>query len=431
MKKITITFLSIIVFGCTPKEDLLIIQQKENFSVVEFSMKDPGSDAYEIQITNETGFKKVLSNCKRDSTYSVIGLLSNSTYDFSVSSEERDFTQSFTTDSLPSSSLYDFEMVVDDYRFPGKLLFHQSDSFGRNQVLLSGSDAQIYWYGTFLYESGPIHFTKDQTIFNLFGFKDLYEVDLFGNTLFQASLGEAGFTEELHHDIKSEDGIIYSMAKVVHRNLGKNIQSISGTDTLGCDAIHVFDREMNKIWEWTMFDSVNPFDKNFTPRILNDWGHANSLFKDVDGHYLISFRNLNQIWKVHSETGALLYIFGENGDIQPLAEDQFKAQHYAHINKNGELMIFDNMGAGGQTRAISFEIDETNKKATKKLEVLLPKEMFSAKRGSVQIIDDNKLLFCSTLSNNIVVTDMEGTILWNMKIPRNTYRVEYVTGLYF
>lgn len=431
MNKIILLLVIVFTVGCTKTSDLLEIAKKENFSVYTFQLKDTSIDTFAVSIKSEDGKSINFENCIRDSVYNLAGLLPNTEYTFEINYKNQSASQTHFTDSLPYSYMYKLDLLVKDISFEGQLLFHQSDSFGRNQVLLMNSDAEINWYGDFDLADGPLFFTKENTILALFGSDDILEFDLNGNTIFEAKRGTNQYERRLHHDIKKEGEKFVSLSTKVHQQIPSDIAFKYNIDTFRCDAINIFDDQMNIEWSWSMFDVASPFDENFTEKIMVDWGHANSLFRDVDNNFLVSFRNLHQIWKINAETGDIMYRFGLDGDIQPEDSDQFYDQHYAHINPRGELMIFDNGGKNLTTRAISFIINEQTKTVEKKLDVPLPKEMFSHKRGSVQLIDNDKLLFCSTTSNNIVVTDLEGKILWNLKIPKNAYRVEYVEGVKF
>jgi len=42
------------------------------------------------------------------------------------------------------------------------------------------------------------------------------------------------------------------------------------------------------------------------------------------------------------------------------------------------------------------------------------------------MIDKNKLLFCSSTNNKIVITDISGNILWNLSSNFSFYRAYYL-----
>jgi hypothetical protein len=91
-------------------------------------------------------------------------------------------------------------------------------------------------------------------------------------------------------------------------------------------------------------------------------------------------------------------------------------------------MLFDNGGPERFTsRAISFIVDPLTKQVrTGKVNVFLPKSLFSFKQGSVYLIDQDKLLFCSSIKKSIVITDLRGNIRWHLKLSESVYRADYV-----
>ena len=112
-------------------------------------------------------------------------------------------------------------------------------------------------------------------------------------------------------------------------------------DSLAGDGIVIFNKEGEEIWGWNIFDHVDPFSENYVLR--EDWSHANAISVDTDGHFLISFRNFDQIWKIHSFTGEIIWRLGLNGDFnlnnENIKEIQFEQnkidlliEHYSKIN---------------------------------------------------------------------------------------------------
>jgi hypothetical protein len=287
----------------------------------------------------------------------------------------------------------------------------------------------IVWYHVFdttLFR--PFSWTENQTILALKSDKAIHEIDITGDVVFNLKYGEKGFKKLLHHEIvKDNDGNIISLTR---NNQVFDLSRIGGlaSDTIKGDGIIVFNPTGEKIWAWNIFDHVNPLKDPDILRSKKDWSHANSIYIDVDGHYLISFRHFNQIWKVHSATGQIIWKLGKNGDLKMEKDQYFYLQHAAHINAIGELMLFDNGGPERMTsRAISFKIDEKTKQALPgKINVFLPNSLYSFKQGSAYLIDDDKILFCSSIKKSIVISDLEGNILWHLKLSKSVYRANYI-----
>jgi hypothetical protein len=291
---------------------------------------------------------------------------------------------------------------------------------------------KVVWYQVFdttLFR--PFSWTENQTIMALKSDKAIHEIDHKGDFVFKLNYGEQDFNKLLHHEIvKDRDGNIISLT----RNYQVfDLSAIGGlhSDTIKGDGIIVFNPIGKKIWSWNIFDHVDPLEDPDILKSKKDWSHANSIGIDSDGHYIVSFRHFNQIWKVHSETGEVLWKLGKNGDFALQPDQFFYLQHTAHINAFGELMLFDNGGPERMTsRAISFTIDPENKDVqTGKVNVFLPKSLFSFKQGSAYLIEGDKVLICSSIKKSIVITNLKGNILWHLKLSKSVYRANYVEGV--
>ena len=176
-----------------------------------------------------------------------------------------------------------------------------------------------------------------------------------------------------------------------------------------------------------IFDADEVLRSQDLYKFRKDWSHANALSKDTDGSFLISFRNFNQIWKVDAVDGHIIWKLGENGDIDLKEDYYFKSQHAVHVNPMGSIMLFDNIAEERKTsRAIAFDIDDAGKVAEMTLVVNLPDSLYSFKQGSVFFIDADKLLFCSSMSKKIAITDLDGNILWQVNSEQSFYRAEYL-----
>jgi hypothetical protein len=104
---------------------------------------------------------------------------------------------------------------------------------------------------------------------------------------------------------------------------------------------------------------------------VSDYLHLNSLDIDpADGNFIFSFRHTNSIVKVDRSTGAILWTLGGAEDNFGLTQEQvFSHQHYAKMQPDGSLLVFDNGNGYGataphQTRILSFVLDGVGKTVT-------------------------------------------------------------------
>ncbi|HWZ03460.1 MAG TPA: aryl-sulfate sulfotransferase [Mucilaginibacter sp.] len=278
------------------------------------------------------------------------------------------------------------------------------------------------------------HFTKDHTILSILGTNDeptsygsqILEINLLGDTLLNLKKGQGDFTNTVHHEIIKND-----KNQLVTLYVDKRIMDLSSIgggkkDTVAGDGIMVMDNKAKKIWQWSVFDALDPLKDAGLLKSKKDWMHANSLNFDKDGNYIISFFNNGQIWKVDSHTGKVIWKFGKGGTIAMPAECNFTQAHAAHINPYGDLMFFDNGVEKHQSGVFALKLDEQNKTSKLSLHIQLPKEVFNGRMGSAYMINDTSVLVCCSKRHIMVLANKKGTLLWTMESAMPSYRAEFI-----
>ena len=77
-----------------------------------------------------------------------------------------------------------------------------------------------------------------------------------------------------------------------------------------------------------------------------DYFHLNSVGVDTDGHLLVSARHTWAIYKLHRQTGAVLWrLGGKRSDFTIVPGAEFSFQHDVRRHADGTLTIFDNNAA--------------------------------------------------------------------------------------
>lgn len=379
-------------------------------------------DHFEVSETSEGYHHEiVLLNLKPATTYSyVLKIRKNNKF-------LRAAEGTFHTDSLPGY-LPSLDLIHNEGNvFSGFILIRNVQPPG--QQILINNLGEIVWYQVFdttLFR--PFSWTDQQSILALKSDREIHEFNLKGDSIFNLKYGEGGFTELLHHEIlRDQDRNIISLTRN-DQLFDLSLRGGDEADTIKGDGILRLDSMGNKIWYWDIFEFIDPLQDENIMDTKADWSHANSLSIAADGNYLISFRHFNQVWKINSKTGRIIWKLGENGDFSIRDEQVFYLQHSAHINSLGEIMLFDNGGPERFTsRAVSFKLDTINHRVIDgKINVFLPKSLFSFKQGSAYLIDGDKVLICSSIKKSILVTDLEGQILWQLNLSESVYRADYV-----
>ena len=279
------------------------------------------------------------------------------------------------------------------------------------------------------------HFTGRGTILSILGKNDeptsygseILEIDLRGDTILHLKKGMGDFRQTIHHEIlKNDKGQIVTLY-VDQRVM--DLRSVGGsqTDTVNGDGILILDTAGKKVWQWSVFDVVDPLKD---PKLLatkKDWMHANSLNYDTDGNYIVSFYNNGQIWKVDAVTGKVLWKFGKGGSFVMPAECSFTQAHAVHINSQGNLMFFDNGVEHRQSEVFALKLDEARQVSTMDLHIRLPKEIYNDRMGSAYLVDDSTVLVCSSKRHISVLANRKGVLLWTMDTAIPPYRVEFLS----
>ncbi len=302
-------------------------------------------------------------------------------------------------------------------------------------VYLVDYKGQIRWYHTVDKVGVKVAaFTQSKTILTILGRSDeptsygseILEVNLLGDTLLHLKKGQGQLPQSIHHEIIKNDKNQIVTLFVDKRNMDLTTIGGSKKDTIVGDGIIVLDRNGKKIWQWSVFDALNPLKDPNAYKSKKDWMHANSLNFDKDGNYIISFYNNGQIWKIDAKTGAVLWKLGKGGDIKTPAECDFTQAHAVHMNKYGDLMLFDNGVEKKQSSVFALKLDELNKKATIDLHVKLPTQIYNGRMGSAYMINDTSVLVCCSKRHIVALTNKKGVLQWTLETAMPTYRAVFV-----
>jgi len=435
-----ISIACIILYSCSFKNEIENIQyaiDPGNVLRIQVSFNTSRiSDTYieYWEVEDEIIKRSERSDGLKDHQITLIRLLPEKEYAFRIlgessDSQEKVLSNEFTikTGSLPEE-LPSFNLVANEGDvFTGNILIRKAQNPG-NAMLLD-NQGRIVWYhlGDSIFMN-PFSWTENNTFISLLNTDHLQEMDLYGNIVFELKFGEKGYDRHLHHEIRRiADNRIIALCK---DKAVFDLSSIGGMvqDTIQGDGILVFDEAGNKIWDWNMFQVYDPMDDPDIMENKNDWGHANALNIMDDGNYIISFLKFDQIWKINSTTGELMWKLGLDGNFNMFEEDIFYKQHASHQATDGGLIIFDNgePNKRPRSRLIKFNLNEEDLEASASLSVFLPDSLYSFKQGSAYEIENDKILFCIATNKRIAITDLTGKVLWQVISSNNYYRAEFI-----
>lgn len=254
----------------------------------------------------------------------------------------------------------------------------------------------------------------------------MVEIDLTGKTLWRLEMKGKVENDLIHHDLRMDNNNhIHTLyrTKKIYKNPNK---PGAAPDTLVGDGIVVIDTLGNEIWKWSVWDMWD-IEKD---SLMDDFGydrfHMNALNFDTDGNYLVSVAMEDQIWKINSKTGELIWKLGKNGDFKMDTASYFSFQHSINVNYDGDYMLFDNNLFKEVSRSLSFRLDTNEMTATTVIDAPLPTVKYTSRMGNGYLLENGNLLQTSSKTGSVMITDKTGKILWEMDSPFVPYRVEYI-----
>lgn len=278
----------------------------------------------------------------------------------------------------------------------------------------------------------------------------LEERDLFGNVIASVDFNGTFYdTLFFHHDaIKNSLGHYVAIgAELRYFDFTSN-GGISNQPVVG-EALLEFDADGNVFWFWSSFDhydvvAMNVTNQNafftpmFGPTAIN-WQHCNSVHEDYDGDYLISCKELNQILKIDRTTGDIIWkISGSDPTIALQNDGGFGDQHDLSNLDPNKYILYDNTGAGANSRLVEFAIDYYEvPTAYKTWEYVIGDSIASPILGTARRLPNgNRMGVCGAPGSNpankghIIEVTEEGEVVWHAKQSSWIYRSYYYDQLF-
>jgi hypothetical protein len=137
----------------------------------------------------------------------------------------------------------------------------------------------------------------------------------------------------------------------IYSNIPADLTSVGGSANgqLTEGVIQEVDVPSGKVLnEWRSSAHVG-LDESYLPSVkgdVADYFHLNSVGVDTDGHLLVSARHTSTVYKLHRQTGAVLWrLGGKHSDFTIVPGAEFSFQHDVRRHADGTLTIFDNNAA--------------------------------------------------------------------------------------
>jgi len=196
--------------------------------------------------------------------------------------------------------------------------------------------------------------------------------------------------------------------------------------------IQEFDSNKNLIFEWNAWEHLNIADYhnlNLTSnRIV--WMHGNSIHVDMDSNILVSNRRSSEVIKIDRNNGDVIWYFGGPNNEFSITNDPyngFSRQHDVRRIENGNILLFDNGNDHDPpiSRAVEYELDESEKTANLVWDFSHPEGYVGLAMGSVQRLPNNNTLinWGRLLDQGAVITevDYDKNIVFEIQYPYPFY----------
>lgn len=238
----------------------------------------------------------------------------------------------------------------------------------------------------------------------------LLETTFSGDTLTWLRYGNGGFDRMAHHDAELLQNGNYAIITNVH------------TKGVVVDGITMLSPQGEKVWEWDMANHVLPVVAG--QEFHQPW--ANSITIAGDGDFVVSFRNLSQVWKIEPFSGKVKWKIGRNGTIALHGDNAFMLQHHAQLNGDN-LLLFDNGDNNNRpfSRVVEYEIDEKNNSAILQKAIVIPSHLSSPYMGAVQK-QGNTFVITSSVNGSIAQINKKDIVGFTMEFKDRIFRAQLI-----
>ena len=211
----------------------------------------------------------------------------------------------------------------------------------------------------------------------------------------------------------------------------------SAINVLG-NGVHHISASGNVLFAWSPFDhlavDMQSIDLNDRVGDAVNWTHANGLDIDTDGNILLSFRNLSQVIKINSQTGAVIWRMGglrNEFTFENVSTPPFVGQHGIRSNGPGRLIVLDNLGDANMGHAERYEYDEAKRTARLVDSFAAPAGIVGRLGGSTQTLPGGNTLVSFGNGGSVQEYDSSGHVVWRLDpAPGYVFRAIRIRSLY-
>lgn len=190
------------------------------------------------------------------------------------------------------------------------------------------------------------------------------------------------------------------------------------------------------LFAWSPFDHlpVASYEQPVPGQPNVNWTHGNAIALDSDGNLLISFRNLSEITKIDTRTGAVRWRLGglhNEFTFEGPASPPFARQHGVRLAERGELVLLDNLGDTAGSRTLRYAIEETTRTARLAAVYRPDAHVVAQVGGTTQPLPGGRTLVSYGSGGRVEEYDSAGRVVWRIAgNPGYIFRAQRIQSLY-
>ena len=246
-----------------------------------------------------------------------------------------------------------------------------------------------------------------------------------------------GLQPRMHDMIAQADGSYWVMCDEV-RTLDLSAQGKPADARVQGTGVQHRGPNGDLLFAWSPFDHfdvelsvLDPADRDAA--VIN-WTHGNAIDLDADGNILLSSRNLSEVTKIDTRTGAVRWRLGglhNQFTIEGSAAPPFVRQHGVRALAGGQLSLLDNLGHSTGSRAERYEIDEARRSARLGVAYTSAAGLVAQVGGTSQVLANGHTLVSYGNGNGVEEYDAAGRVVWRLTGRTGyVFRAQRIRSLY-
>jgi hypothetical protein len=259
------------------------------------------------------------------------------------------------------------------------------------------------------------------------------EIDPLGNVTRTLGCG-GGLVPRFHDIIAQPDGSYWIMCDET-RVLDLSAQGGNAAARVTGTVVQHIAGDGLVLFGWSSFEhffieDLDPADR-VGPNV--NWTHGNAIELDTDGNLLISFRSLSEVTLVDTGTGAVRWRMGGRANQFTFTEPvpPFRNQHGLRATGRGSLVLLDNLGEPGGSRAERYVVDAEARTVHLDGSATPTPATIAQLGGTTQPLPGGRTLVAFGNGGRVQEFDGSGAIVWEIQgSPGYVFRATRIRSLY-